>query len=200
MVNIRKLFMPAAVFVALSLAACSQPQIPKDKYYRLQVTKPENVTSKPVFTGTIEVERFIADGLTAGRPIVYSDTSSPHELQEYHYQFWTEPPVVMLRDQLIDYLRSANIADLVVSPESRARAEHLITARIKRLENVGNANSAIVEVELRIHDLKDSKILFLKNYMINEPAKSRSVSDAVLALNTALSKVYASFVDDLRKM
>ena len=85
--------------VAPVLAACAQPPLPQDHFYRLSVGAPGNPRAEPRFKGTLEVGRFVADGLTAGRPVVYSMADRPNELREYRYHFWTEPPPTMLRDQ-----------------------------------------------------------------------------------------------------
>ena len=55
---------------ALLVTACTQPELPQDHYYRLNVASPQQVSLK--LDGVLEVERFRADGLTSGRPIVYS--------------------------------------------------------------------------------------------------------------------------------
>jgi len=183
----------------VALAACAQPELPKDHYYRLQVQAPDK--DKVLFKGTVEVERFLADGLTAGRPIVYSEAGSDHQLLQYHYHFWTEPPVVMLRDQLIDFLRAAKVADMIVSPEMRSRPDYRLTAKIKRLEKiVGAKPSAVVELQLGLQDEQNGDIIHLANYRVEVGAQSDSVGDAVIAMNKALTEIYSRFVASLAKL
>lgn len=199
--KIKIIFSGLALMSVFALAACAQPELPSDHYYRLQVVLPEKSKAKPVFKGTIEVERFLADGLTAGRPIVYSQAGSQHQLLEYHYHFWTEPPVVMLRDQLIDYLRAARVAGMVVSPEMRSRPDYRLTAKIKRLEKiVGPKPSVVVELQLGLQDEKSGAIRHLANYRVEVGAASPGVGDAVIAMNKALSKIYSQLVSNLRKL
>ena len=187
--------------MSVSLGACAQPELPKDHYYRLNVTTPQQTKQEIIFKGTIEIERFVADGLTAGRSIVYSDSSNEQQLMEYHYHFWTEPPIIMLRDQLIDFLRATNVATMVVSPEMRARPDYRLTAKIKRLEKVvGSRPSAIAELELGLQNEKNGEIVHLANYQVEVKAQSQSVDDAVIAMNKALRKIYTRFVASLRKL
>jgi cholesterol transport system auxiliary component len=189
------------LLMSVSLGACAQPELPKDHYYRLNVTTPQQTKQEIIFKGTIEIERFMADGLAAGRPIVYSDSGNEQQLMKYHYHFWTEPPIIMLRDQLIDFLRAANLATMVVSPEMRTRPDYRLTAKIKRLEKVvGSKPSAIAELELGLQNEKNGKIVHLANYRVEVGAQSQSVDDAVIALNKALSKIYSRFVASLRKL
>jgi cholesterol transport system auxiliary component len=189
------------LLVSVSLGACAQPELPQDHYYRLNVTAPQQAKQKVIFKGTIEIERFVADGLTAGRSIVYSDSGNEQQLMEYHYHFWTEPPIIMLRDQLIDFLRATNVATMVVSPEMRARPDYRLTAKIKRLEKViGSKPSAIVELELGLQNEKNGQIVHLENYRVEVGAPSQSIDDAVISMNRALSKIYTRFVASLRKL
>jgi len=196
-----KIFRGLALVSVVALAACAQPELPKDHFYRLQVQVPQVDEDAVLFKGTIEVERFLADGLTAGRPIVYSQADSEHQLLQYHYHFWTEPPVVMLRDQMIDFLRAAKVADMIVSPEMRSRPDYRLTAKIKRLEKiVGPKPSAVAELQLGLQDEQNGEIIHLANYRVEVGAQSESVGDAVIAMNKALSQIYSRFVASLGKL
>lgn len=186
-----------------ALGACAQPEVPQDTFYRLEVGIPEMALSTPRLQGTLEIERLSADGLTAGRPIVYSRSDRPRELQEYHYHFWTEPPPVMLRDQLVTYLRGAKVASAVVTPETRVAAEYALTGKIKRLERVIGATpgaaKAVVELELGVRQTTGERLLFLETYRVETAATADTVGAAVDAMNEGLSRVFALFVSDFLK-
>lgn len=187
--------LPALLLV---LGACAQPVVPTDRFYRLDVAEPETRFATPRLKGTLEVDRFVADGLTAGRPIVYSESGRPREVLEYHYHFWTEPPTIMLRDQLVTYLRAAKVADIVVTPEHRVEPDYELAGKIKRLEQVvGKPPGAVVELELALKRSADGQILILNTYRIEAEAKSGTVGAAVDALNSALGLIYARFINDI---
>lgn len=187
--------LPALLLV---LAACAQPEVPTDRFYRLGVGEPETPLAKPLLEGTLEVERFVADGLTAGRPIVYSESGRPREVLEYHYHFWTAPPTIMLRDQLVAYLRAAKVAETVVTPEHRVEPDYVLAGKIKRLEQVnGTPPGALVELELALKRNVDGNILFLDTYRIEAEAKTGTVGAAVDALNSALGLIYARFTNNI---
>ena len=189
------------LLISVSLGACAQPELPKDHYYRLNVTAPQQAKQKVIFQGTIEIERFVADGLTAGRSIVYSDSGNEQQLMEQHYHFFSLSPIIMLRDQLIDLLRAANVATMVVSPEMRARPDYRLTAKIKRLEKVvGSQPSAIVELELGLQNERNGSIIHLENYRVEVEAPSQSVDDAVISMNMALTDIYSRFITSLRNL
>ena len=151
-----------------------------------------------VSKGRLKSSALSADGLTAGRPIVYSRSDRPRELKEYHYHFWTEPPPVMLRDQLVAYLRGANVASAVVTPELRVAVNYALTGKIKRLERVigvspGSAK-AVVELELGVRQTAGERLLFLDTYRVETEAAGDTVGAAVDAINEGLKRVFALFV------
>ncbi len=184
--------------VAPVLAACAQPPLPQDHFYRLSVGAPENPRAEPLFKGTLEVGRFVADGLTAGRPLVHSLSERPYELQEYHYHFWTEPPPTMLRDQLVDYLRAARVTTTVITPAMRVEPDYVLAGRIKRLEKInGEPPRAAVELEFGLRRTENDELLFLGTYGVEVKARADTVAAAVAAINDALTEIYAKFTADI---
>lgn len=195
----KRMSRPAATLaLALVLAACAQPEVPTDSYYRLQVALPAPAAA-PLLKGTIEVNRFVADGLVAGRPIVYTAPDQPHRVREYNYHFWIEPPTVLLRDQLVAFLRAGRIAETVTTPEVRVPADYVLTGRIIRLEKIESAApKGVLELELGIRRA-DGKLVFLDVYKMEVAADNNSVEAAVRALNKALDATYAKFAADLAR-
>ena len=185
------------------LTACgSAPPVPEDQYYRLQaIYASEPLTTKPL-AGTIEVDRFVADGLTSERAIVYSDIQKPNQVRAYHYDFWIKPPTVMLRDELVSFLRKSKISDAVVTPEMRVNAEYALTGKIKHLEQVKMESGyrTILEVELGLRHPNTGKLLFLDTYRLENDASGSSVAAAVNSLNTALSIIYSEFLTSISKL
>ncbi|MEQ8195791.1 MAG: ABC-type transport auxiliary lipoprotein family protein [Rhodospirillales bacterium] len=186
------------IAVCLVLAACSQPPVPKDNYYRLQAGTPAQVYGKPLFAGTVEVQRFTADGVMANRPIAYASTEEPNKLNEYHYHFWTEPPPIMLRDQMIDYMRRAKVAEKIVSPELRILADFVISGKIKRFEHIrGAGQHAAVELELAARNNKNGDLLYLGTYGVKTPVDGGDVAAAVAAIDRSVREIYARFLKNI---
>lgn len=192
----------AMVALALMVVGCAaQPPVPSDKFYRLQAVFAAEPLPAPKFVGNFEIERFTADGLTAGRPIVYMESSDPNQLQEYHYHFWTQPPTVMLRDELVTYLRHAKIAGSVVIPEMRLEPQYVMTGRIRKLEQVvGQPNRTRMEIEVALRQPSNGKLLFLKSYEHETTQTSPGVAAAVDSLNEALNIIYSDLLADLRAL
>lgn len=181
------------------LTACgSAPPVPEDHFYRLQAVYAGSAPVAKVLAGTVEIDRFVADGLTSERPVVYSEAGKPNEVKAYHYHFWIKAPTVMLRDELVTFLREAGVADTVVTPAMRVQADYVLTGKIKHLEQViGEPGRTMLEVELGLRRPSDGKLLFLKSYRQENASGGPDVASAVDSLNTALSIIYADFLNDL---
>lgn len=189
---------PIIVVFAALLAACSQPPVPQDHYYRLQVASPPAVLAAPRLPGVLEVPRFSAEGLMAGRPIVFSEAAAPTEVNAYYYHFWLEPPGVMLRDQLITYLRAAGVAKTVVTPELRLEPDFVLTAKIKRIEQVrGSSPKVVVALDVAVNSQKDDRLVMLKTYEVEKATADSGIAAAVEAMGGVLTTIYARLVADL---
>ena len=201
---IRVLHISAALIsVGLLTSACGgAPPVPEDNFYRLQAVYAAEPLSARALPGTIEVDRFVADGLTSERPIVYSEAGKPNQVKAYHYDFWIKPPTVMLRDELVSILRAAKKSDSVVTPEMRVSAEYALTGKIKHLEQVvmQSGYRTILEIELGLRKPGTGKLLFLETYRLENDASGPSVAAAVDSLNTALSIVYSDFLSSVSKL
>ncbi|WP_419798894.1 MAG: ABC-type transport auxiliary lipoprotein family protein [Terasakiella sp.] len=193
----RKYFLTGAIIgaAALILSACTQPELPQDHYYRLEITPPN--IGKLKLDGVLEVERFRADGLISGRPIAYSEGQG--HLSEYHYHFWVEPPVDLLQDAMVTFLRKASLATHIVTPELRMNEDYLLTGKIKRLERDLSAEpKVVVELEIGLKQVRDDKILVLKTYKRELAQTGEGVHGSVETINRALSDIYTQFLNDVR--
>ncbi len=178
------------------LAACTT-SIPADDFYRLQVKAPLTL-SRPTLPGVVEVRRFGAMGLTGQRALLYSYSDKPDQVLRYGYQFWTEPPPVLLQDQLVAVLRQAHAADLVVIPGFRVSADYVIDGRLRRFEQVaGGSPAVVVDMEIGVMRSRDHKLLLLKGYRVKEPSASDRAGDAVAAYQAAVQELFAQFLNDL---
>ena len=199
--SILKKFKPGPAFALAALvllAACSQPNLPEDHFYRLVVTPPQGKVATKL-TSVVEVNRFIADGLTAGRPIVFTKPGQSHEVQAYHYHFWTEPPTIMLQKSMASYLRQASTAAKVVTPELRIEPNFVVHGKIVRFEQItGGSGQVSVELELSLTDNGTEKLIHQKNYRLEVPTGNLTVPAAVKAIGGAVSRIYAGFLNDIR--
>lgn len=187
-----------AALVLTMLSGCTQPPVPEDTFYRLTLDGPERRFAPPLLQGTVEVQRFSADGLVGERALVYDSDAGQQRLHQRHYHFWTDSPTRMLQELLVDYLREANVAPRVVTPEHRARREYVVDGKIKRFEYVAaSPGRATVVVELSLRRLSDDELLILSSYASESGSVDDSALGSVRALEQAVSGAYARFLEDL---
>jgi len=135
-----KRLLPTLLLAPL-LAGClgSAPPVPRDHYYRLLVPMPAKST-ETLLPGVVTVEPLLADGLLRERPLLFSADGAATELQQHNYHYWNDVPPRMLQDQMVTYLRRSGAAGLVVTPDTRVRADYRVSGKAKRFERlVGNA-------------------------------------------------------------
>ncbi|MEQ8665760.1 MAG: ABC-type transport auxiliary lipoprotein family protein [Rhodospirillales bacterium] len=179
------------------VAACAQPPVPQDRYYRIDVSAA--ASGAPILIGVLEVERLAAEGLASGRAVVYSEADNPQLAQEYFYDFWIEPPSDMLRDELVDFLRASGAATAIVTPETRADADYVLTGRINRLEHVrGPKAKGVIDLELAVTHARTGKLVMVNSYAVGVGASDGSVASGIAALNQGVAAIFERFLADLK--
>ena len=194
-----KRYCPLAISMALLLTGClaSAPPVPQDHYYRLMLQTPARKVTEPVFPGVLSVEMLQADGLLRERPLLYSRSGTPHELQQYNYRYWTDAPPRMLQVQIVEYLRRSGLASVVVTPNMRVPADYQISGNAKRFEwLVGDGPTKVtVEIELALTRLSDSRLILVDSFTAEEAATDNAIEDSVVALNRATGRILDRFFE-----
>ena len=184
------------------LAGClgSAPPVPRDHYYRLLVPLPAESGGAMLLPGVLTVELLQADGLLRERPLLYSTAADAAELQQHNYHYWNDVPPRLLQDQMVTYLRRSGVASLVVTPDTRVRAEYQISGKAKRFERLvgGGGSKVVVEIEFALLRFSDDALLVVDTYSAEEAAAGDSIEESILALNRATARVFDAFLSDVR--
>ena len=178
--------------VAGSLAACATPEVPKEQYFRL-IAAPGDIHAGKPLEGGIEVPPFDADGVMQERPLLFT-ADGGHQLEQRNYAYWTNTPPQMLRDQLITYLRAAQLSPQVTPSELRVDAKYVIHGTVRRLEQTANPDGGTIEIELALLERDKDDIIVSKVFHVDEKTNSDKIGDAVTALNDRMNKIFHDFV------
>lgn len=191
------IFRTTVLVLIFLLSACGEnPPVPVDHFYRLTLN-PGAVASKSLTDQTIFVGKFLSDGIYNERALLFSEDVENRELQQYHYYFWSITPPSLLRDYLVDYLRAADSAPVIVSDFSSGNGLK-ISGKILGFEKIKRAEDSLVNVnlEIRLDKLGESRPRLVKSYKALEIVNGVSMDDTVAAFNRAVDKVFAEFVAD----
>ncbi len=187
----------AIPFVALA-AACSSPPAPRDTFYRLAAAAPARSFDAPPLAGVLEVNRLDTDGVLSERALAYVDAGKGG-LQRYRYDFWSEPPGVMLQDRLARALAEANAAREVVTPDLRVPPDYALRGKLRRFEQVAGADRVAVELQLVLVNARDGQLIMTKTYAATPAAAADTPEAAVAAIGRGVDEVVARFLADLAR-
>lgn len=187
----------SAVVALLLLVGCGTEPVPQDSFYRLEIDDPARRYGTPLIDGTVEVERFSADGVIAQRAMVYNEGGPA--LRQYNYHYWAEAPTLMLQDAFIQGLRTAKAAERVVTANLRVLPDYRLVGRVKRLQHDVGAQPPRVRMalELSVVNARDGGLILLETYETTRTARDGSVAAAVTTFRNALTEVTGRFLDDL---
>jgi ABC-type uncharacterized transport system auxiliary subunit len=183
------------LLAALALSACVAPPAPKDTFYRLEAALPPQHYARPPLPGVLEVERVETEGVLSERAIAY--LSAPGALQRYAYEYWADPPGMMLQDAVARALRQADVAATVVTPDLRVVPGWTLRAKLLRFEQVPQSDRVAVTLRVAVLGADDSRLVLQHDYAAEAPTAGESPAAAAAAMGTAVADVLARLVADL---
>jgi cholesterol transport system auxiliary component len=192
---------PALWLAAVLTTGCLGGASPPDHFYRLSAGAPAEPLARAALPGTVEVERFSAEGVVAERPLLFTRRSAPLEVHQQLYHYWTESPTVLLQRQLVDYLRAAGAGDTVVTPALGVRPDWVVQGRIERFEVMvgGERRTAVVEIELGLTRSPGGALVHVGTYRAERPVADDGAQAAVEALGHGVAEIYGRFLADVAR-
>jgi cholesterol transport system auxiliary component len=186
---------------ALVLTGCLGGQPSPDYFYRLNVADPETRLDPVPLRGTLQVTRPWADALTSERHLVYRKDDNISQLNHHAYHRWVDSPTLLLQQEMTHYLRKAGLAQQVVTPEMRTKADYALSCRISKLERVLDQNPRVIlELELGITSMNDRRTVLLRTYREEKPTTDLEVGTSIEAYNQALATILHRFITDASKL
>jgi cholesterol transport system auxiliary component len=187
----------ARVAVLAGLMACVGGPAPRDHFYRLEVPPPAATRSAPALSGALEIDRPTSDDLVRGRGVLYSESAGAAELSAYGFQLWVDSPTLLIQRQLADWLRQAGAADPVALPEAGADEAWRVSGHLEHFEHVVASDVVLVQLQLRLTDARNSRLVFQKVYRAEAPVAGPGPAGAVPAFGVALRAIFERFDADL---
>lgn len=194
----------AVLSLVLLLAGCAGTgTVPEDHYYRLATLTVEQAFTRPPLGGVLRVERIEAVDLLRDRALLYSEADQPQQLHRHHYHFWTGSPPVLVREQLVQYLRDRGIAGLVAEAPMTQDADLRLHLELRDFSRRLHANGdAAVRVELGLVAQPPGRVppVLVQRYVSEMAARTGSPVAAAAAFDMALAEIYETLVQDLLRV
>ena len=177
--------------LSLWLGACgSVPPAPVDRFYRLlPVMVPASGKALPV-----TLQPFLGESLYAERPVVYAQTANPRQLRQYHYHLWLYPPARIIQENLV-----ASMGGAILDFSGREKAVAALEGRVIAFERVTDGASSRAVATLELHLVAEGKVLAGRRYQAEQRAGDESMDSFVAAMEQALARIYAEFLEDVRQ-
>lgn len=188
----------------LLLNGCvNQPAVPQDYFYRLPELKPRTPDAINLINGVLSVDELQAEGVYRERPILYVDSQRPLEVVQYHYRHWMQTPSQLIQDNLVEFLRQANVASRVERYSGDSSAALRISGRLQKFEQWVQPSGATavveMEIELRLKTPQGTKKQ-TRIYQDKVMAEGPAIHDSVAAFGQALQHIYDKLLADLNAM
>lgn len=192
-------------FVVVVVAGCqtSQP-VPTDRFFRLEAATGA-VAAQPILSDGLYIAPLRAEGPYAERAMLYASANRPRELQQYHYQHWSESPAALLQEHMRVSFQAMAIAPRVTDAPTGNGIGFVLNAKVLRLEKLtgNNAESsarAVVSLHFTLQRKQPYSQLLERSYLVEESVSENSQHGYVVASEAALKKIYTQLAEDIKSL
>jgi ABC-type uncharacterized transport system auxiliary subunit len=169
----------AVVCLSVAMSACSATR--PTKYYVLDAPAAPAPPAQAIPVRLI-VGHVTGSHLYHDSRIVYGTSSV--QLGTYEYERWSEPPVDLLQDMLVESLRGSGQYRSVSRIGSSARGDYVVRGHLDALDEIDKpALAGRFAFHLELFDPASGSTVWTGYYNHDEPAQGKQVSDVVEALN-----------------
>lgn len=168
--------------------------------YALEYPSPTLPTLTPL-ADVIRVERFTVVQMYKSSKIVYREKS--YNYDEYAYHRWRANPGDMVGDYLLRDLRQSGLFKAVFSYRDPDDISLVLKGGVGEFFEADEKGirKAVLAVSLTLMDLTQrdisSRVLFQKNYRLEEPVAEQTVQGLVHAMSSAMEKLSRQVLGDL---
>ena len=198
----RRLAALLAVAAMMVQSGCLGGSSPPDRFYRLDVPGAATRLEVSPLRGRLLVDSIRGGAMSFERPMLYRKADDPYRIGRDAYDKWVDPPPLMIQRALVEFLRSANLAEAVITPEMRLDADFRLAGRVNRFERLLGESPprAIVEVEFNLVRLEDRGLLLLETYREEEAFAENGFGSSAEAFSRALHRILERLAGDLQEL
>ena len=183
--------------LSLMLWSCTSGPPPTDHYYRIDAGAPDARAARKL-EGNLQVDRLRVDAITGKRQILYRRTAEVLEIRQHSYHRWSDPPAILLQEELAAFLSAAAAADTVISATALVKPDYVVSGRIRHFERVLEPEvRAVVEIQLSVTSAAGEEILVNHSYREERAAANSKVEASVVAFGEAVHAIFEQFLADL---
>lgn len=187
----------ALVTGALTISGCgSMKPLPSDTYYRLNVEH-ASVENNHWTDKSVRVAKFHASGIHRERAIVHTEIGK-FAVNQHRYHLWIDSPERMLQQELISYLRAANVAPTITATDSHS-GDLEVVGRVRQFEQVtdGATIEAVVAIDMELSRVDAPRRLVIsREYRETLSVAGDEIESTAAAMSAALAAVFKRFVTD----
>jgi cholesterol transport system auxiliary component len=194
---------PALALTALlTLAGCAPHKV---QYYQLSAVQRQSAAREPrpspdsgavILVGRIATPLALQDGRIRYR-------EGLNEVGAYEYHRWTDPPGIMVRDRLIDALRSSGFYKTVQEADTSSTGDYTVRGKLVEFSEIDGAGiDTRVSLDLELREGKTGRVVWTRNLTHDDPvtaakSDSKKVSDVVQSLDRNLHQVIAEASEEI---
>jgi ABC-type uncharacterized transport system auxiliary subunit len=177
------------LFSILSLFLIKCGHVPATYYYQISYELPRPDTLKSSIPATIGVREFEVDVVYKGDKIVYRN--SPYEIQYYHYRRWIAPPRKLVKEKIVEQLKSSGNFKNVVSLPSTHHTDFVLAGKIKAFEEWDQDNSwyGMVTLAMELYHNETGEIIWEDVLSEKTETTKKEPLEVVKAISISLQKV-----------
>jgi ABC-type uncharacterized transport system auxiliary subunit len=167
-------------------------------YYSLASAEPHMHPERPDGP-TILVANIVASESLQDVRIRYR--AGDNEIGAYEFHHWTERPSTMVRDGLIQALRSSGKYQRVLESSSSAAGDYLVRGRLFEFDEVDNHATIQTRISLRLEviDKKTNRTIWDHHFERDEPSGGKSIRDVVASMDRNLAQVANQAAAEMEK-
>lgn len=178
-------FLPLTLACLVSMGCAGTRPV---HYYALASAEPHMHPERPDGPAIL-VSNILASEVLQDACIHYRAGANEEGAYEFHH--WSERPGAMVRDGLMQAMRSSGKYQRVLEASSSATGDYLVRGRLFEFDEVDNHGTiqTRISLQLELSDKKTNRTIWDHLFERDEPVSGKSIPDVVASMDRNLGQV-----------